>query len=62
MVGIYKLSVEKGRKVIRHIGLDVVFRKNSNRTLNRIATKNLNILRKLLINILKELTYLGRRI
>ena len=30
---------------------------NSNRTLNRTAAKNLNILRKLSINILKELTY-----
>lgn len=40
-----------------HWVLDVVFREDSNRTLNRTAAKNLNILRKLSINILKELTY-----
>lgn len=37
--------------------LDVTFREDANKTLNKNATRNLNILRKLAISILEELPF-----
>lgn len=40
-----------------HWILDVTFREDANKTLNKIAARNLNILRKLAISILEELPF-----
>ena len=37
--------------------MDVAFREDGNKTLNKNAARNLNILRKLIISILEELPF-----